>query len=55
MKSKIIYLNPAAQTASAMPPSARIHFHADPDLVDSALVVWLGLWTLVATFAFFAI
>jgi hypothetical protein len=51
MKSNIIYLNP---TGSSLPQSIRIDLHTEKDFIDSALVIWLGAWTLIATFAFLA-
>jgi hypothetical protein len=55
MKSNIIYLNPATSAGSALPPSIRIDLHTEKDFIDSVLVIWLGAWTLIATFAFLAI
>jgi hypothetical protein len=55
MKTNIIYLNQAASVDSAFPRPLRIDLHTGTDFIDSALVIWLGAWTLIATFAFLAI
>jgi hypothetical protein len=55
MKTNIIYLDPAASNSSAFPHPIRINQQTGTDFIDSALVIWLGAWTLIATYAFLAI
>jgi hypothetical protein len=57
MKSNIIYLNDATSNGSALPHFTRINIPNDGQfgILDSAVALWLGAWTLVAAFAFFAV